>query len=63
MINKFTGVSTLIFYRFKINWNSINCIVLMTQSKYSNFIEFYFVISVLAFVNLTQIPHSKMRNR
>lgn len=51
MINKFTGVSTLIFYRFKINWNSINCIVLMTQSKYSNFIEFYFVISVLAFVN------------
>lgn len=57
MINKFTGVSTLIFYRFKINWNSINCIVLMTQSKYSNFIEFYFVISVLAFVNLTQIPH------
>jgi hypothetical protein len=57
MINKFTGVSTLIFYRFKINCNSINCIVLMIQNKYSNFIEFYFVISVLAFVNLTQIPH------
>ena len=57
MINKFTGVSTLIFYRFKINCNSINCIVLMTQNKYYNFNEFYFVISVLAFVNLTQIPH------
>ena len=57
MINKFTGVTTLIFYRFKINCNSINCIILIIQNKYSNFIEFYFVISVLAIVNLTQIPH------